>query len=248
MLVDFCLPIKNEEKILCLNLERLLEYCRQANFSFKWRIVGVVNGSNDGSAGILAEFKRKFPGEIDYFERSQAGRGGALKKYWSLSRADIFAYMDADLAVSLDNLGDLIDPIIKQFGDVAIGSRLVRGADIKRSLFRELVSQSYNFISHLMIPYQAADLQCGFKAVRADVFRSLEPWLKDDYWFFDTELVVLAQHFGYRVVEVPVNWQENRYGKRVSTVKVFKDSWNFLKDLWNFRRRLVDIRKHLDNV
>jgi glycosyltransferase involved in cell wall biosynthesis len=248
MLVDFCLPIKNEEKILVQNLERLLSYCRQAGFSFSWRIVGVINGSTDASVKILADFKNKYPTEIDYFEVPEPGRGGALKKYWSLSSADVFSYMDADLAVNLDNLIHLVSPIVNRECEVVIGSRLLIDSRIKRSWGREIVSQSYNFISRRLLNYQVADLQCGFKAINAKTFRALQPWLQDDYWFFDTELVVLAQCLGYRVKEVPVDWQENRFDKRSSTVKVFRDSLIFLKNLWNFRKRLAKLKKSLGNV
>jgi len=248
MLVDLCLPIKNEEKILRPNLERLLEYCRQAGFDFSWRIVGVVNGSTDDSLKIMAEFKKNFPEEIDYFEVPESGRGGALKKYWSSSRADIFSYMDADLAVSLDNIADLINPIAKGESDIVIGSRLLAASKIKRSWGREIVSQAYNIISHSILRYRAADLQCGFKAISRQAFQTLFPYFLDDYWFFDTEMVVLGQRFNYQVREVPVDWQESRFEKRSSTVKVARDSLIFVKNLWNFRKRLARLKKPVNNV
>jgi len=243
MLVDFCLPIKNEEKIIRQNLERLLSYCRQAGFGFSWRVIGVINGSSDGSTRILSEFKKKFPQEVDYFEVPEPGRGGALKRYWLATDADALVYMDADLAVNLDDLHRLIDPIIKNGSDVVIGSRLMAGSSTSRSFGRELVSQTYNRLSRLMLHHRITDLQCGFKAVRAETFRLLSPYLRDDFWFFDTELVILAQRLGHRVREISVDWQENRYEKRPSTVKVFRDSLIFLRNLWSFRRRLAKLRK-----
>ncbi len=241
MLVDFCLPTKNEALILENILAQLISYCDRSDFDFSWRIVVIINGSNDSSADIAQEFKQRFPDKVDFIEVAEPGRGRALKRYWSSSSADIFSYMDCDLAVSLDNLIDLIKPLANNEADLAIGSRLSAGAAIKRSLFREIVSQSYNLLSRLMLGHKLADLQCGFKAVRRETFLALKPYLADDYWFFDTELAILAMRSGFRLREVPVDWQENRYQRRPSTVKVFSDSLTFMKNLAAFRRRLRKI-------
>lgn len=238
MLVDFCLPTKNEALILENSLTKLVAYCDQAGFDFDWRIIVIINGSNDSSAEIVRKFKQRFPDKIDFIEVAEPGRGRALKKYWSSSSADVLSYMDCDLAVSLDNLAPLIEPLVDNEADLAIGSRLSAGAAIKRSLFREIISQSYNLLSRLMLKHKLADLQCGFKAVRREAFLALKPYLVDDYWFFDTELAILAMRAGFRLREVPVDWQENRYQRRPSTVKVFSDSLTFLKNLAAFRRRL----------
>jgi len=244
MLVDFCLPVKNEEKILRSSLDRLLAYCRQSNFSFSWRIVGVANGSDDTTVDILKEYAGNYPEEISWFEVGPAGRGGALKKYWSDSAADIFSYMDADLAVSLDNIPALINPLLEDKGDLSIGSRLMAGAKLRRSWGREIISQGYIFISHLLLHDSTSDYQCGFKALRRDTFYKIKPFLRDDYWFFDTELIVLAKRFDCRVAEIPIDWQEERYGRRSSTVKVFRDSLIFIKNLVFFRYRLKKIKKY----
>ncbi len=248
MLVDFCLPIKNEELILKNSLDKLLIYCRQSNFPFVWRIVGVLNGSTDSSRLILTDFKLRFPQELDFIEIKEPGRGGALKQYWSTSSADILVYMDADLAVSLDNIFSLVDPLIKNEQDLAVGSRFVSGAETKRSLGREVISRAYSFLSQVILNQNITDLQCGFKAVRRETFLKIQPFLRDNYWFFDTELVVLLRFLGYRVKEVPVNWQENRFSRRQSKVKLFRDSLIFFKNLISFRQRLKKIKKCQDNA
>ena len=248
MLVDFCLPVKNEEKILRHSLDRLLEYCRLAKFRFSWHIVGVINGSDDSSLDIFKEYANRYPDEISWFEVKEAGRGGALKKYWSLSQADILSYMDSDLAVSLDNIPALINPILDGERDLVIGSRLLAGAELKRSLGREIISRAYIFISRLLLQERVSDYQCGFKALRRDTFNKLKPFLQDNYWFFDTELIVLAKRLNYRVQEIPTNWQEARYGRRPTTVKLVRDSLIFMKNLWFFRQRLKHVIKYPDNV
>lgn len=247
MLVDFCLPIKNEAAILRDHLGRLLAYARGAGFDFSWRIIGLINGSTDDSVKIFAEFKERFPNFVDYQEIAVAGRGRALKKYWSDSRADILVYMDADLAVSLNDLPALLSPLLKNESDLTIGSRFVPGAQTKRSCLREFVSLTYNFLSRLLLNHDTKDSQCGFKAVRRELFEKLQPLLFNPHWFFDTELVVLAKHFGYRVQEIPVDWRENRYSHRPSTVKLIKDILFYLKSLFLFRRRLKRLRKNRHN-
>jgi len=247
MLIEFCLPIKDEEKILEDSLKNLLNYLESANFSFSWKIIGVVNGSTDSSADIVKTLENKFPEKIKYFEMKAPGRGRALKSYWRLSRADILAYMDADLAVSLGNIKSLIQPLISGEAEVVIGSRLASGAIIERSFLRELTSRGYNIFSQIILGHRISDLQCGFKALNRRVFTKLDQYLIDDYWFFDTELIILAKKFNYFIKEVPVNWQENRLGARKSTVKIVRDSWRFVVRSLSFRRRLRQIMKHRGN-
>jgi glycosyltransferase involved in cell wall biosynthesis len=238
MRVDFCLPIKNEALILENSLNKLLDFCAQAQFPFSWKIIGVINGSNDASVAILQDFKRRFPGKIDFIEVPEAGRGRALKKYWLMSPADVLSYMDCDLAVALENLPALVLPLVKEEADLTIGSRLTAGAKIERSLFREFISQAYNLLSQILLNHKIADLQCGFKAISWEAFQKIYPQLVDDYWFFDTELVILALRSGFRVKQIPVDWQENRYQRRPSKVKIFKDSLIFIKNLLVFKKRL----------
>ncbi len=241
MMVDFCLPIKNEALILRDSLNRLLAFCEQANFAFEWRIVGVVNGSNDESVKILHDYKKRFPKKIDWFEVDEPGRGRALKQYWLSSQADIVTYMDCDLAVSLDNIPDLIKPLLSGTADLSIGSRLSAGSQIKRSIFREFISQGYNRLSRLMLNHNFPDLQCGFKGIVREKYIFLRPYLIDDFWFFDTELIILSQRLGFAINQVPVDWQQNRFGARPSTVRVFRDSIKFFHDLAALRRRLKSI-------
>lgn len=249
MLVEFCLPIKNEESILRSSLEKLLAFCRQVGFSFEWRIIGVVNGSTDRSADICREFSRRFPGQVGCFELSASGRGRALREYWQSSRADICAYMDVDLAVDLKFLAPLIEPLARNEADLAIGSRLLASSRTERSGWREVISQGYNLFIRLLLGQKVSDLQCGFKAIRRPVFEAIRPYFiaphrfYDYNWFFDTELVVLSERLGYRIKEVAVDWQENRFQGRPTKVKFFRDIRLFMINAWIFRRHLKRIKK-----
>jgi hypothetical protein len=239
MFIEFCLPIYNEEKILKNNVLKLLNYCANQNFNFDWRIVLLNNDSQDNSERICEELFNKNYKKIKVENIKQSGRGRALKLYWQKSKANIVVYMDIDLAVSLNNISDLINSIIKENFDLTIGSRLLPDSKINRSFIRELSSQSYNFLSKIILDHNFSDLQCGFKAIKVDVFNKIAPYIKDNKWFFDTELIFFTNYFGYRIKEMPVDWQENRYDKRKTKVNLIKDSFKFIINLIKLKIKIL---------
>jgi len=243
MLVEICLPVKDEEKILATNLQRIINYCESANFPFAWRVMGLSNGSRDKTVEIFSEFKKLYPGLVDYRDIVLPGRGRALKQRWAETEADVVCYLDIDLAVLPNQLPLLVRPLIANEADLVIGSRLLSNSKIDRSYFRELISRVFNRLSRWLLPNKASDLQCGFKAARSDFFKKVAPLIKDDYWFFDSELVIICQHLGYRLQEVPVNWNENRYEKRQSKVKIISDILRFLRNMIKLRWRLLSIKR-----
>lgn len=247
MLVDFCLPVKNEEKILEENIKRLNGYLTAQSWPFTWQIVILLNNCSDDSEKI-AERLITNSKQIKKSIIVGAGKGRALKGYFRESRADILVFMDIDLAVSLENLPALLDPLVKEERELVVGSRLLKNSRTSRSWWREISSRFYNYLSRLILNHNFRDLQCGFKAFRRELFTKIEPYLYDDAWFFDTELIVLAHYFHYRILEIPVDWQENRYDLRQSKVKVFKDAWGFFKNLLAFKKRINKIKKYPDNV
>lgn len=239
MKVDICIPIYNEARILEANSRKLLEYCLRARLSFDWRVVLLLNGSTDESLAIAKRVRSELPGFVEVVEAKEKGRGAALKEYWSDSRADILSYMDADLAVSLEAIPRLIGAIKDEGFDLAIGSRLLPESKIDRSFWREVVSHSYIYISRLMLGHRFSDLQCGFKAIRRETFLSIAKEVRNKGWFFDTEVVFLVKSNGYRIKEVAVEWEENRYDQRQSKVRVFRDSLVFLVDMLKLKLRTL---------
>ena len=140
---------------------------------------------------------------------AQKGRGRALAAVWSASDAPVLAYMDVDLSTDLGGLLPLVAPLISGHSDVAIGSRLARGARVVRGPKREFISRCYNLILRTVLGVRFSDAQCGFKAVRRDAAQQLLPLVEDTGWFFDTELLVLAERAGLRIHEVPVDWVDD---------------------------------------
>jgi glycosyltransferase involved in cell wall biosynthesis len=238
MVIEFCLPVYNEEKIIKNNIWQLLSFLDSQKFSFTWHIRLAINGTTDQTPVIAERLALDFPGKIKITNMSAAGKGLAIKHCGENCKADIFVFMDIDLAVSLANIPALLSPIIADQADLVIGSRLLPESETERSYLREMSSQIYNFLSKIVLRHNFSDLQCGFKAIRTAAFKKIAPYIKDNKWFFDTEIIIFARHFGFRIKEIPVKWSENRYEKRGSKINLIRDSLKFIINLLVLRIRL----------
>jgi glycosyltransferase involved in cell wall biosynthesis len=205
--LDVVVPVYNEEAVLERSIVRLYDYL-SAGFPFTWRIVIVDNASTDGTWLAATRLARDLL-HVTAAHLDRKGRGLALRTAWTASDAAVVAYMDVDLSTDLDALLPLIAPLASGHSDLAIGSRLAPGSSVARAPKRELISRAYNLILRTLFATRVRDAQCGFKAVRADVARVLLPAVEDDGWFFDTELLLLAERNGLRIHEVPVDWIDN---------------------------------------
>jgi glycosyltransferase involved in cell wall biosynthesis len=205
--VDVVVPVHDEEAVLERSILRLHRFL-SAEFPFTWRIVIADNASTDRTPEIAEQLAWDLRG-VALLRLDQKGRGRALRAAWSTSRARVVCYMDVDLSTDLRGLLPLVAPLMSGHSDVAIGSRLARGARVVRGSKRELISRTYNHILHATLRTRFSDAQCGFKAVRRDALDHLLGDVRDDGWFFDTELLVLAQRRGMRIHEVPVDWVDD---------------------------------------
>ncbi len=205
--VDIVIPVYNEADDLERSVRRLADYL-STRFPLSWVITVADNASTDATLAIA----RRLEAELDHVRvvhLEQKGRGRALRRAWSESTSPVVAYMDVDLSTDLDALLPLVAPLVSGHSDVAIGTRLARGANVVRGPKRELISRAYNGLLKATLRNGFSDAQCGFKAVRADVARTLLPLIEDQAWFFDTELLVLAERSGLRIHEVPVDWVDD---------------------------------------
>lgn len=205
--VDVVIPVYNEERALPGCVEVLKSYLDE-QFPFEWTITIVDNASTDATLAVAGELAET-TNQVRVLHLEEKGRGRALRTAWQWSDADVVAYMDVDLSTGLDALLPLVAPLVNGHSDVSIGSRLAPGSRTVRGPKRELISRGYNAIIRLTHGAKFSDAQCGFKAARTDVIRPLLDHVKDDNWFFDTELLLLAEHNGLRVHEVPVDWVED---------------------------------------
>jgi glycosyltransferase involved in cell wall biosynthesis len=205
--VEIAIPVYNEERSLEASVRRLHGFLT-ASFPYSSRIVVADNASTDRTAEIGRQLAAEI-GELSYMRLEQKGRGRALRRVWSTSEADVVAYMDVDLSTGLEALLPLVAPLISGHSDVAIGTRLAPGSRVVRGPKREAISRIYNRILRLTLRARFSDAQCGFKAVRTETARELLPQVEDQAWFFDTELLVLAQRRGLRIHEVAVDWVDD---------------------------------------
>ena len=205
--VDIVIPVYNEQDGLVDSVGRLYAYLA-SSFPFSWRITIADNASSDRTWSVAQELAAALP-NVHAVHLDAKGRGRALSQVWSGSDATVVAYMDVDLSTDLQALLPLVAPLLSGHSDVAIGSRLTRSARVVRGPKRELISRSYNLIIRATLRARFSDAQCGFKAMRTECARRLLPLVQDTGWFFDTELLLLAERAGLRIAEVPVDWVDD---------------------------------------
>jgi putative flippase GtrA len=221
--VEIVVPVHNEAPQLAQRISALRSFLDES-FPFRALVTIVDNASTDDTAAIAADLVQQVPG-VAFMRLERKGRGHALRTAWSSSDAPVLAYMDVDLSTSLPALLPLVAPLLSGHRDVAIGSRLARGAHVVRGPKRELISRAYNLLLKLTLRGHFSDAQCGFKALRRDAAERLLPLVEDDEWFFDTELLVTAQRLGLRIGEVPVDWVDDPD----SRVKIVSTALNDLR-------------------
>lgn len=237
--IEIVVPVYNEEAGLECSARRLRAYLDD-ELPFPALVTIADNASVDRTWDVARRLEREVPG-VRAVHLDQKGRGRALRTVWSQSEAHVVAYMDVDLATDLRALLPLVAPLFSGHSDVAIGSRLAHSANVERGAKRELISRCYNLILKIALRNRFSDAQCGFKAVTRQVARSVVPSVADDQWFFDTELLVLAERNRLRVHEVPVDWTDDP-DSRVDIVRTalddLKGTWRMIRMRWSGRDQL----------
>ncbi|GAB2846171.1 bifunctional glycosyltransferase family 2/GtrA family protein [Actinoallomurus bryophytorum] len=232
-LIEIAIPAYNEEHVLAASVRRLHTYLIET-FPYRFVITVVDNASTDRTWEVAERLSLEIA-EVEAVRLEDKGRGRALRYAWSTSSADIVAYMDVDLSTDLQAFLPLIAPLVSGHSDLAIGSRLSRGSAVVRGPRRELISRAYNLLLRTTLAARFSDAQCGFKAGRTDVVRALLPAVEDQAWFFDTELLLLAERNGLRIHEVPVDWVDDPD----SRVDVVRTAVEDLRGMLRMARRLL---------
>ena len=245
--LEVVLPVLNEERSLRASTTRLHEFLSANLDGREWRILIADNGSTDSTPDVAAQLVRDYD-RVGCMRLEQRGRGRALKRAWLESGADIRAYMDIDLSTELAATVKLVESIESGGHDLAIGSRLKTGAVvIGRSPLRELISRCYSLLFGTMFFTGFRDAQCGYKAISRRAADDLLPLVRDTTWFFDTELLLLAEKNGYAIDEIPVRWTDDPD----SRVRIVRTAWGDLKGLLRLRfgglrrasKQLADIQR-----
>ena len=207
-LVEVVLPAYNEEEDLPGSVETLVAFLRTQP-QCRWRVLVADNASTDDTLAAAEALAEAHP-EVEAFHLPEKGRGRALRAAWLRSDADAVCYMDVDLSTDLSALPPLIDAVLGGGYDVAIGSRLTRGSRVyKRTLKREITSRCYNLLIKAMFWTRFSDAQCGFKALNRTTAQRVLPTVQDNAFFFDTELLLIAEKRGLRIFEIPVTWTDD---------------------------------------
>ena len=232
--VEIVVPVYNEEQALEPSIRRLRGYL-DTSFPFRAEVTIADNASSDATWERATALAAELEG-VRAVHLEQKGRGRALRAVWSTSGAEVVAYMDVDLSTGLDALLPLVAPLLSGHSDLAIGSRLAPGAKVVRGTKRELISRTYNLIVRTVLHNNFSDAQCGFKAIRSELVKELLPLVEDNEWFFDTELLVLAERNGLRIHEVPVDWVDDP-DSRVDIARTARDDLTGIARLvWSFLR------------
>lgn len=231
--VDVVIPVLNEAHVLEKSVDTLTRFL-ESQPGFEWRIVVVDNGSTDGTDRVARALASQRP-NVAFLHLEQRGRGRALRYAWQQSTADVACYMDVDLSTDLRFLPELVGAIAFEGYDVATGSRLAPGSKTRRGLKREVISRIYNLFLRWVLDVHFSDAQCGFKAVGRRAIEIIVPQIQDQAWFFDTELLVLAERQGFRIKDIPVVWVEDDD----SRVKIISTAWEDIKGVFRLRRQFA---------
>ncbi len=205
--IEIVVPVFNEQSVLENNITKLANYLSQ-EMSATWQITIADNASTDDTAAIATLLAARLP-HVVYRRLEVKGRGYALRDAWGASNAKVFAYVDVDLSTDLAALPPLVAPLLSGHSDISIGTRLGQSSRVIRGPKREFISRSYNYLLKRTMQVRFSDAQCGFKAIRADVARRLLPHIQDNGWFFDTEMLIIAERSGLRIHEIPVDWVDD---------------------------------------
>lgn len=208
MKILITIPVLNEEKELAKNVKILAGFLSK-NLKYDWEIEIADNGSIDRTQEIGKQLMANNRNYIKYLRLEERGRGRALKKSWLKSDADIVSYMDVDLSTNIKAFPPLLETIIANGADIAIGSRLLKNSQTTRQIKREILSRGYNLLIKAMFWNNFSDAQCGFKAITKKAAMNILPKIENNEWFFDSELLLLAERNNFKIAEVPVEWVED---------------------------------------
>ncbi len=228
--VEIIIPVYNEQAVLEKSVLSLREFL-QTNIPYTWQITIVDNASIDRTWEIAQNLEATHP-EVKALHLDRKGRGRALRHAWLGSDAEVVSYMDVDLSTGLEAFRPLVESILSGEYELGTGSRLAPGATVTRQWKRELTSRVYNLLIKFFFFHKFSDAQCGFKAIRTSTARQLLPMVENNEWFFDTELLLLAEHNGLSIFEVPVRWVEDLD----SRVNIAKTALEDMKGLWRVRQ------------
>lgn len=239
MKIIIAIPAYNEEAMLDSTIKQVVIACERYCPSDEWTVVIGDNASTDHTARI-AQTAAAADQRVAYRHVSAPGKGAAVLGAWQKHDADIYCFMDADLATDLEALPRLLAPI-RDGADVVVGSRFHKESRVRRSRARRMYSLGYRLFLRLTLGVRTADVPCGFKALSRRAYQELVPLIENKQWFFDSELIIVAEALQHKIVEIPVDWAERRPAHSPSRVGVVRVTISYARAVFGLRQRLGKI-------
>ena len=231
------IPVYNEESLIYGSINKLRDFCEKNLQNYDWKIIIGDNNSIDGTAGMAKKLENESNGKIIYKFIPQKGKGLAIRESWKSFDADFYIFMDADLATDLSALPVLIMELENGNG-LVIGSRFIKGSSAKRSIARKITSKVFSVFTRLVFGLKIKDYPCGFKGADKNVINKILPLVKNNAFFFDTELLIRSVVGGMKTKEIPVIWQDRDRNKSKSRVSVLKVTKEYLRELSKLKKDL----------
>lgn len=225
--IDIMLPVyRGNLHEIPESIEKQVKHFSAVLKKYDWKIVLAINGKNAGEIIALAERLGREDRRIAYDYVEQPGKGSGIGHSWSRSKADIMTYMDIDLSTDIEAFPNLVAQIENGY-EISIASRYLPESVVVRSLKRKIVSVGYHkfFMKYFLGAKRYTDAQCGFKAVSRKVVEEILPLVRNRYWFFESEMLYIAQLKGFKIKEIPVKWIESEF----SGVALYKAILEFIK-------------------
>jgi dolichyl-phosphate beta-glucosyltransferase len=233
--VSLVIPAYNEEA----RLAPTLRSCARALAAWPggWEIVVVDDGSTDGTVALCRGMAAEIPALRVVETRPNRGKGHAVRAGVHAARGAAIVMYDADGSTPATEIAKLLAPIARGDAPIAIGSRYVGGRRTDQPLWRRIWSRGANFVMQRTLVPGIVDTQCGCKAFTAAAARDLFGRSTVDGWSFDLEILALASRRRYRIVEIGVEWRDDRRS-RVRPVR----------DLFRVIAEAISIGRHIDDL
>lgn len=236
MKITAVIPAHNEAIIIKDTINKANKALASLLADYDWEIVVSENGSSDNTAeeAFLASAGLA---RVKVVSSPKAGKGGAIRRAWEGSKSDVCIFFDADLSADLGVIKDCLRELASG-ADIVAPSRFHPQSDVERSFLRKIISSSYALILRSFLRAPAMDMPCGIKAVSGRIIRELLTEVKDDGFFFDSELILRAGKRGYKIVEVPIIWKDVKISGRKSHVPLLRTSLSYVAALARLRKEL----------
>jgi dolichyl-phosphate beta-glucosyltransferase len=225
------IPAYNESQRIAASLDKIIAYISEQQWTAE--IIVVNDGSRDNTAEIVREYAKR-NAMVRFLENpGNRGKGYTVRNGVMHADGDIILFTDADLSSPIQESRKLFAALDKG-ADVTFGSRWLQ-AELQtepQPLYRQVFGRIFNLLLRIILGLKYKDTQCGFKAFTRKAGHQIFSRQMIDRWGFDPEVLFLAEKFGFKVAEVPVEWAHDNRSKINPVVDGFKMFTEMLRVRW----------------